>query len=127
MATVKPLPPQEVVTGHKQTDAYLWVLEVIKLNEPAHLAAAEEALQKLTIKPKDAEKRYRDWMMMNGANVLSMAFGTMFMSDPQHFIRCAKADIASASQVRAHYGSYDAAMEPVNAELLIDQSALLGG
>lgn len=127
LATVKPLPLQEVVTGHKQTDAYLWVLEVIKLNEPAHLAAAEEALQKLTIKPKDAEKRYRDWMMMNGANVLSMAFGTMFMSDPQHFIRCAKADIASARQVRAHFGSYDAAMEPVAAELLIDQSGLLVG
>lgn len=127
LATVKPLPPQKVVTGHKQTDAYLWVLDVIKLNEPAHLAAAEEALQKLTIKPKDAEKRYREWMMMNGANVLSMAFDTMFMDNPQHLIRCAKADIASARQVRAHYGSYDAALEPVAAELLIDQSALLVG
>ncbi|MES0261515.1 helix-turn-helix domain-containing protein [Citrobacter portucalensis] len=127
LATVKPLPPQKVVTGHKQTDAYLWVLEVIQLNEPAHLPAAEEALQKLTIKPKDAEKRYRDWLVLNGTDLLNVAFGTMFMDDPQHFIRQAKADIASARQVRAHYGSYDAAMEPVAAELLIDQSALLVG
>jgi hypothetical protein len=37
---IKPLPLQKVITGHKQTDAYLWVLEVIQLNEPAHLAAA---------------------------------------------------------------------------------------
>ncbi len=127
LATVKPLPPQKVVTGHKQTDAYLWVLEVIQLNEPAHLAAAEEALQKLTIKPKDAEKRYRDWLVLNGTDLLNVAFGTMFMDDPQHFIRRAKEGIASARQVRAHYGSYDAAMEPVAAELLIDQSALLVG
>lgn len=127
LATVKQLPPQKVVTGHKQTDAYLWVLEVIQLNEPAHLAAAEEALQKLTIKPKDAEKRYRDWLVLNGTDLLNVAFGTMFMDDPQHFIRRAKEGISSACQVRAYYGSYDAAMEPVAAELLIDQSALLVG
>lgn len=127
LATVKPLPPQEVVTGHKQTDAYLWVLEVIKLNEPAHLAAAEEALQKLTIKPKDAEKRYRDWLVLNGTDLLNVAFGTLFMDNPQHFLDRARSNIDSARQVRAHYGSYDAAMEPVAAEMLIDQSALLVG
>lgn len=54
VATTKPLPPQQVITGHKQTDAYLWVLEVIQTNEPAHLPAAEEALSKLKITPKDA-------------------------------------------------------------------------
>lgn len=127
LATVKPLPPQEVVTGHKQTDAYLWVLEVIKLNEPAHLAAAEEALQKLTIKPKDAEKRYRDWLVLNDTDLLNVAFGTMFMDNPQHFLNRARSNIDSARRVRAHYGSYDAAMEPVAAELLIEQSALLVG
>ncbi|MEG1112787.1 MAG: helix-turn-helix domain-containing protein [Hafnia sp.] len=125
LATVKPLPPQKVVTGHKQTDAYLWVLEVIKLNEPAHLAAAEDALSRLTINPKDAEKRYRDWLVINGTDLLKVAFGTLFMDNPQHFLRLARSNIDSARQVRAHYGSYDAAMEPVTAELLIDQSALL--
>lgn len=125
LATVKPLPPQKVVTGHKQTDAYLWVLEVIKLNEPAHLAAAEDALSRLTINPKDAEKRYRDWLVLNGTDLLNVAFGTLFMDNPQHFLSVARSNIDSARQVRAHYGSYDAAMEPVAAELLIDQSALL--
>jgi len=127
LATVKPLPQQKVVTGHKQTDAYLWVLSVIKLNEPAHLAAAEEALSKLTIDPKDAERLYREWLLLNGVDGINVAFGTMFMDDPQHFISRAKEGIASARQVRAHYGSYDAAMEPVAAEMLIDQSALLVG
>ncbi|MGF6234352.1 hypothetical protein ABIE02_000457 [Leclercia sp. 1548] len=115
------------MTGHKPTDAYLWVLEVIKLNEPAHLAAAEDALSKLTIKPKDAEKRYRDWLVLNGADLLNVAFCTMFMDNLQHFLNRARSNIDSARQVRAHYGSYDAALEPVAAELLIDQSALLVG
>ncbi|EMK7453690.1 helix-turn-helix domain-containing protein, partial [Escherichia coli] len=29
LANIKPLPEQRRITGHKQTDAYLWVLEVI--------------------------------------------------------------------------------------------------
>ena len=31
LANIKPLPEQRRITGHKQTDAYLWVLEVIRL------------------------------------------------------------------------------------------------
>ena len=30
LANIKPLPEQRRITGHKQTDAYLWVLEVIR-------------------------------------------------------------------------------------------------
>ncbi len=124
LTTVKPLPVQKEITGHKQTDAYLWVLEVIKLNEPSHLAAAEEALEKLTITPKEAQERYRKWMELNNADIFSLAFGTMFMDDPQHFIDKAKAGIEKASQVRAQYGSYEAAMEPSEAERLIATSSL---
>lgn len=57
VAVTKPLPPQRVITGHKQTDAYLWVLEVIRLNEPSHLQAAEDALQKLKISGQLAVKK----------------------------------------------------------------------
>ncbi|HAT2608033.1 TPA: helix-turn-helix domain-containing protein [Kluyvera intermedia] len=124
LAMVKPLPVQKKVTGNKQTDAYLWVLEVIQLNEPAHLAAAEDALRKLTISPKEAQERYREWMMSNDADVFSLAFGTMFLDNPQHFIDKAKTSIEKASQVRTQYGSYEAAMEPVEAERLIATSAL---
>ncbi|HCF8172947.1 TPA: helix-turn-helix domain-containing protein [Klebsiella pneumoniae] len=124
-ALTKALPPQKVITGHKQTDAYLWVLEVIKLNEPAHLDAAEAALEKLTISPKDVEKRYRDWMVANGADILQTAFGTFSMNDPQHYLKLARENIRKASEVRAVFGSYEAAMEPVEAELLISRSAFL--
>ncbi|ENP8790689.1 hypothetical protein ACENR1_004481, partial [Salmonella enterica] len=86
LATIKPLPPQQVITGHKQTDAYLWVLEVIKLNEPAHLEAAQAALEKLTITPKEAQDRYTRYLQSNGVDGFNIVFGTMMMDNPQHFI-----------------------------------------
>jgi len=122
LANIKPLPAQRKITGHKQTDAYLWVLEVIRLNEPAHLDAAEEALQKLTIKPKDAEKRYRDWLMMNGADPFQVAFGTIGMDNPANAIKAARENIKKAADVRATFGNYEIAMEDVEAERVIKSS-----
>lgn len=122
LANIKPLPAQRKITGHKQTDAYLWVLEVIRLNESAHLDAAEEALQKLTIKPKDAEKRYRDWLMMNGADPFQVAFGTIGMDNPANAIKAARENIKKAADVRATFGNYETAMEDVEAERVIKSS-----
>ncbi len=122
LANIKPLPVQRKITGHKQTDAYLWVLEVIRLNEPAHLSAAEEALQKLTIKPKDAEKRYRDWLMMNGADPFQVAFGTMGMDNPANAIKAARENIQKAAGVRSLFGNYEKAFDDVEAECVIKSS-----
>lgn len=122
LANIKQLPAHLKITGHKQTDAYLWVLEVIRLNEPAHLDAAEEALQKLTIKPKDAEKRYRDWLMMNGADPFQVAFGTIGMDNPANAIKTARENIKKAADVRATFGNYETAMEDVEAERVIKSS-----
>ncbi|MCZ5395329.1 helix-turn-helix domain-containing protein [Citrobacter braakii] len=122
LANIKALPAQRKITGHKQTDAYLWVLEVIRLNESAHLDAAEEALQKLTIKPKDAEKRYRDWLMMNGADPFQVAFGTIGMDNPANAIKAARENIKKAADVRATFGNYETAMEDVEAERVIKSS-----
>ncbi|WP_156293342.1 helix-turn-helix domain-containing protein [Serratia oryzae] len=122
LATTKPLPPQRVITGHKQTDAYLWVLEVIQLNEPAHLQAAEDALKKLKITPKQAQERYSAYLMKSGAQPFQIAFGTMSMDNPQGYINGAKRNIEKASQVRATFGSYAAALEDVEAERLIQSS-----
>ncbi|WP_393950338.1 helix-turn-helix domain-containing protein [Kluyvera intermedia] len=122
LANIKPLPEQRRITGHKQTDAYLWVLEVIRLNEPAHLGAAEEALQKLTIKPKDAEKRYRDWLLINGADPFQITFGTIGMDNPARAIQTARENIAKAAGIRGVFGSYESALEYVEAELVIQSS-----
>ncbi|WP_447871172.1 helix-turn-helix domain-containing protein [Serratia fonticola] len=119
LATTKPLPPQRVITGHKQTDAYLWVLEVIRLNELAHLQAAEDALKKLKITPKQAQERYSDYLMKSGVAPFQIAFGTMSMDNPQGCIDGARRNIDKASQVRAAFGSYDAALDNTPPENLM--------
>ncbi|ADZ13593.1 hypothetical protein [Cronobacter phage ENT39118] len=121
-ANIKPLPPQREITGHKQTDAYLWVLEVIRLNEPAHLDAAEEALKKIKITPKEAEQRYSRYLLANGANPFTAAFGTIGMDNPSQTIKNARENIKKAAAVRAIFGSYEAALEDVEAERVIKSS-----
>ena len=109
LANIKPLPEQRRITGHKQTDAYLWVLEVIRLNEPAHLDAAEAALVKIKISPKEAQERYSRYLLANGG-------------DPFQTIRIARENIKKATSVRATFGSYEAALEDVEAERVIKSS-----
>lgn len=119
IGTIKPLPPQRVVTGHKQTDAYLWVIEVIKTGEPSHIAAAEAALQKLTIKPKEAQDRYTDYLMAQGAG-FTAAFATLGLDNPQGYINRAKEQHQKAAEVRAVFGSHQAAMALTPAEQAIE-------
>ncbi|KMW73327.1 hypothetical protein TI10_09605 [Photorhabdus luminescens subsp. luminescens] len=119
LATVKPLPVQRKITGNKQVDAYLWVLEVIKTNESAHLDAAEEALKKLKITPKEAQKKYSDYLMKSGVHAFQIAFGTISMDNPQGYIDRAKEQIKEAVKVRASFASYEAALELTEPEKLM--------
>lgn len=123
LANIKPLPEQRRITWHKQTDAYLWVLEVIRLNEPAHLDAAEAALEKIKISPKEAEERYSRYLLANGGDPFQVAFGTIGMDNPARAIENARKNIRKAADVRATFGSYEVAMEDVEAERIIKSSA----
>ncbi|ECY5873985.1 helix-turn-helix domain-containing protein [Salmonella enterica subsp. enterica serovar Telelkebir] len=123
LANIKPLPEQRRITGHKQTDAYLWVLEVIRLNEPAHLDAAEAALEKIKISPKEAEERYSHYLLANDCDPFQIAFGTIGMNNPANAIKSARENIKKAAEVRATFGSYESAMEDVEAERVIKSSA----
>jgi len=122
LANIKPLPEQRKITGHKQTDAYLWVLEVIRLNEPAHLDAAETALKKIRISPKEAGERYSRYLLANGADPFQVAFGTIGMDNPANAIKVARENIKKAADVRATFGSYESAMEDVEPERVIKSS-----
>ncbi|MDC9591657.1 helix-turn-helix domain-containing protein [Xenorhabdus sp. XENO-10] len=119
LATVKPLPVQRKITGNKQVDAYLWVLAVIRTNEPAHLEAAEAALKKLKITPKEAQQKYSDYLMKSGAAAFQVAFGTFSMDNPQGYIDRAKEQISDAAKVRATFESYEAALELTEPEKLM--------
>ncbi|MFI8417716.1 hypothetical protein ACQKDS_14775 [Serratia sp. NPDC078593] len=119
IAVPKPLPPQSTITGDKQTDAYLWVLEVIKTGEPAHITAAEEALKKLTITPKQAQDNYTHYLQAKGAGWTSV-FTTMWMDNPQYYIEQAKVQYEKAGSVRGVFGSLEAVFQPVEAERSIE-------
>ncbi|EFT1362495.1 hypothetical protein HV895_005197, partial [Salmonella enterica] len=80
----------------------------IKLNEPAHLEAAQAALEKLTITPKEAQDRYTRYLQSNGVDGFNIVFGTMMMDNPQHFIERAREQAARAAEVRGVFGSYEA-------------------
>lgn len=121
-ANIKPLPEQRRITGHKQTDAYLWVLGVIRLNEPAHLDAAEAALAKIEISPKEAEERYSRYLLANGGDPFQVAFGNIGMDNPERAIKNARENIQKAASVRATFGGYEAALEDVKAERVIKSS-----
>ncbi|EFJ2828380.1 helix-turn-helix domain-containing protein [Escherichia coli] len=121
-ANIKPLPEQRRITGHKQTDAYLWVMQVIRLNDAAHLDAAEAALAKLTITPEEASDRYACYLAANGAHPIQVAFSSVGMSDPLEAIRRARENIKKADNVRAVFGNYESAMEEVEAERIIRSS-----
>lgn len=122
LANIKPLPEQRKITGHKQTDAYLWVLEVIRLNEPAHLDAAESALEKIKISPKEAKKRYSGYLLASGADPFQVAFGTIGMDNPARAIEAARENIKKAAAVRAQFGSYETSFDDVEAERVIKSS-----
>ncbi|WP_228859230.1 helix-turn-helix domain-containing protein [Xenorhabdus sp. PB61.4] len=119
LATVKPLPVQRKITGNKQVDAYLWVLAVIKTNEPAHFEAAEAALKKLKITPKEAQQKYSDYLMKTGAHPFQVAFGSVGMDNPQGYLDRAKAQVEKASQVRGVFATYEAALELTEPEKLM--------
>ncbi|ELY3856763.1 helix-turn-helix domain-containing protein [Providencia rettgeri] len=122
LATIKPLPKQEKITGNKQVDAYLWVMRVIGLNEPAHLPKAEQALEKITITPKEAQKVYEEYLYQAGAHPFQVVFGIMGIDDPKDKIQKAREAIEKAKQVRGVFGNYDNAFEDVEAEKLIKSS-----
>lgn len=74
------------------------MLEVIRLNEPAHLDAAEAALEKIEIAPKEAEERYARYLLANGGDPFQVAFGTIGMDNPARAIRNAREDIKKQHQ-----------------------------
>ncbi|MBX9566852.1 hypothetical protein FKF78_18415 [Aeromonas hydrophila] len=65
------LPPQQVVTGDKEIDALLWLRQVIGTGDPAHIAKAKEAAERITTPPGELEKRYGKWLCKQAGHMLT--------------------------------------------------------
>ncbi|VUC87592.1 Fels-1 prophage [Salmonella sp. NCTC 11881] len=79
--------------------------------------------RKLKISPKEAGERYSRYLLANGCDPFQIAFGTIGMNNPANAIKSARENIKKASEVRATFGSYESAMEDVEAERVIKSSA----
>ncbi|EID4587203.1 helix-turn-helix domain-containing protein, partial [Salmonella enterica] len=79
--------------------------------------------EKIKISPKEAEERYSRYLLANGGDPFQVAFGTIGMDNPARAIENARKNIRKAADVRATFGSYEVAMEDVEAERIIKSSA----
>ncbi|MCD6616742.1 hypothetical protein [Aeromonas veronii] len=65
------LPPQQVVTGDKEIDALLWLRQVIETGEPTRIEQAREAAGRITTPLNELEKRYGNWLVARGGNIMA--------------------------------------------------------
>lgn len=71
LPAVQELPPQQVVTGDREVDALLWLRQVIKSGDPARIEQAREAAGRVTTPPDELEKRYGNWLVARGGNIMA--------------------------------------------------------
>lgn len=71
LPAVQELPPQQVVTGDREIDALLWLRQVIETGDPARIEQAREAAGRITTPPDELEKRYGNWLVARGGNIMA--------------------------------------------------------
>lgn len=81
VAIPAPLPKQRAVTGDKDTDAMLWLREVVATGDADLIATALQAAERIKTPAKDLEMRYADYLVRTTGNTLMAAFGSMGFAD----------------------------------------------
>ncbi|MND61946.1 hypothetical protein D3C80_532140 [compost metagenome] len=71
LPAVQELPPQQVVTGDREVDALLWLRQVIKTGDPTRIEQTRKAAGRITTPPDELEKRYGNWLVARGGNVMA--------------------------------------------------------
>ena len=71
LPAVQELPPQQAVTGDQEVDALLWLRQVIKTGDPTRIEQARKAAGRITTPPDELEKRYGNWLVARGGNVMA--------------------------------------------------------
>ncbi len=76
------LPEQKSVTGDKDTDAMLWLREVVATGDAGLIAKALEAAERIKTPAKELELRYgRHLIAAAGGNTFAGVFGSMNFAD----------------------------------------------
>lgn len=75
------LPEQRAVSGDVDVDAMLWLREVCSTGDPALIAKALQAAQRIQTPAKELERRYGDYLARTTGNTLAAAFGSINFAD----------------------------------------------
>ena len=119
------LPEQKSVTGDKDTDAMLWLREVVATGDGDLIAKALQAAERIKTPAKELERRYADYLVRSTGNTLAAAFGSMNFADlPGHAKRVIDLQTRQREAV-ARFGSEaavfsDTAPESFCVDALID-------
>ena len=82
VTTPAALPVQRNVTGDTDTDAMLWLREVIETGDSELIATAMQAAERIKTPAKELERRYADYLARaSGGNTLTAMFGSMNFAD----------------------------------------------
>jgi len=89
---VPTLPPRTTVTGDTDTDAVLWLRQVISTGQPALIEKAMQVAKRITTPLEVLEKRYTSFLVQqNPGNPMAVAFGSFGFADldqlAQHSIK----------------------------------------
>ena len=73
------LPERRGITGHADTDAMLWLRQVIETGDEALIAKAMQAAERIKTPPAELERRYADHLVRtSGGNVMQGLFSFGF-------------------------------------------------
>ena len=85
MATPAALPEQRNITGDVDTDAMLWLRQVIETGDAALIAKAMQAAERIKTPSKELERRYADHLVRaSGGNIMQGLFSCGFADLPGH-------------------------------------------
>lgn len=115
--TVPELPPQQVVTGDKEIDAVLWLQQVVSTGQPALIAKAMEAKERIKTPMKKLEKRYLEILVaQHPGNAFGVALATMGFGDLESKAKRTVRRCAGATEALARFGTEDAIFANTPAE-----------
>jgi len=112
------LPEQRNVTGDTDTDAMLWLREVIETGDAALIATAMQAAQRIKTPAKELERRYADHLVRaSGGNTLTAMFGSMNFADLPGHAKTVLDKQARRREAVARFGSEAAVFADTATEL----------
>lgn len=108
-------PLMRVVTGDEETDALLWLRELVRTGRPELIAKALEALRRLSTPLAKLEKKYIQHLISRNPGNVFATFDSMGLDDLAAEAQKATKNASLAAEARARFGDQLFEMTPAEA------------